>query len=181
MRFQLNINLTVEDYIAFNRFAAFETPTGKTSYRRGRLLCILIPLLILTVYVFARGWDTVSAVTVVVCGAVLAIYMLLFKKRWIAAMTKQIHKNLKTGAQRYDPVSSLEFFEDKLVDTTPTERTERSYNTIEHIYVDGDRYIFLFVSSYQAYLLPISQVRAQMDPAELLEFLSQKCGAIEYC
>ena len=84
------------------------------------------------------------------------------------------------GKLPFDPVSTLEFYEDKMVEITALQRTEQSYSIFERICVVKDRYIFLYKSSVSAYILPVLQIKEQLNQEDFIEFLSKKCTNIEY-
>ena len=77
-------------------------------------------------------------------------------------------------------VAMKEFYEDKFVEITPGKHSEQSYDVFERICVFKDQYVFLFYSSITAYVLPISQIRAQISLVDFLSFMSGKCSTIEY-
>ena len=95
-------------------------------------------------------------------------------------MQKQLKNLKKVGKLPFDPQSTLEFHEDKLVEITPDKRIEQRYDGIERICVLPDRYLFLYHSSVGAYILPIGQIAKQLNPEDLLRFLFQKCPIVEY-
>ncbi len=84
------------------------------------------------------------------------------------------------GKLPFDPVSTLEFYEDKMVEITASSRTEQGYNIFERVCVVKDRYILLYKSSVGAYILPVAQIKAQLNQENLVDFLSKKCTNVEY-
>ena len=107
-------------------------------------------------------------------------YVMLYKKILKRNLKRHINNLKKNGKLPFDPISKIEFFDDKLVEITPSSRTERTYGAIERIYVVKNQFVSLNYSSVGGYLLPIPQIEAQLDKEEFLSFLSQKCGTIEY-
>ena len=84
------------------------------------------------------------------------------------------------GKLPFDPVSTLEFYEDKMVEITASSRTEQGYAIFERVCIVKERYIFLYKSSISAYILPMEQVKEQLNQEDLMAFLSKKCTNVEY-
>ena len=95
-------------------------------------------------------------------------------------MKVQIKRLKKIGKLPFDPESTLEFHEDKMVEITALQRTEQSYSIFERICVVKNRYILLYISSVSAYILPILQIKEQLNQDDFIEFLSRKCTNVEY-
>lgn len=180
MRFQLDIALTEEDYLAFNYFHALESESGKKLIRKTSLIFIAA-MVVLEILVFlVMGITTFSTTYMILLGVFTAIYVLCMKKFVKRSIKSQLKRMKQTGKLPYDPVAKLEFYEDKFVEITPGKHSEQSYDVFERICVFKDQYVFLFYSSITAYVLPISQIRAQISLVEFLSFLSGKCSTIEY-
>lgn len=180
MRFQLNITLTEEDYIAFNMFHAFETEYGKKTMRKNRLVFAFLMMILSVLYVLMLGWTLSSIVAVAIFALATVLYMLWFKKSMGRAMKKQVKRMAKTGKLPFDGTSMLEFHQDKLVETAGSKRIEQGYDAIERICVVKDRFVLLYNSSVSANILPISQIEQQLDQKEFLGFLFQICRNVEY-
>ncbi len=179
MLFQFNITLTEEDYLAFNNFHSFESAHGKKLVRKSRISFIAIMVLLMALVIFMLGWTTFSIIYATFLGLFTALYMLLFRKILNRNIKVQIKRLKNVGKLPFDPVSTIEFYEDKLVEITASKRTEQNYNTFERICIVKDHYIFLYHSSVGAYILPLAQVKAQANQDDLLSFLSGKCSTIE--
>ena len=180
MYYQFGITLTEEDYLAFNIFHSFESAHGKKMIRNSRILFAAIVALLTALYVLLSGWSAFTIVYVIIMGLFTVLYSLLFKKIFVRNLKAQIRRHKKLGKLPFDPISTMEFHEEKIVELTASKRTEQSYSGIERVCVLQGRYIFLYNSSIGAYILPIPQVNAQLDQNSLLTFLSQRCKTIEY-
>ena len=180
MRFQLDIRLTEEDYIAFNYFHSVESPHGKKQVRIF-LAFFAVLMLIPIVYVNIAMPGTFFAIAFTVLAiAATVIYILLFKKRALRNVKGQIKRLKKSGKLPYDPVSKIEFYDDKMVEITPLTHMEHSYAKMERICILVDRYVLLYTNSVGGYILPVAQIRAQTDMNAFLQFLFQKCSRVEY-
>lgn len=180
MLFRLNINQTEEDYFNFNRFHATETPQGKKSIKKAHIIFVLGIAMLMAIIVLLEGWTTFTMICAVILGLHCVFYFVTYKKTVVKNLRKQIKRLKETGKLPFDPVSTFEFHEDKLVEITEDTHTERKYASIERVCVFKDSYIFLYNSSVTAYVLPISQIRAQVNQEDFIRFLSQKCNTVEY-
>lgn len=179
MHFQLNITLTEEDYLAFNIFHSFESANGKKLIQKSRIFFIGFMALLMVIVLFTFESTTFSIIYATVLGSFTALYMLAFRKILERNMKVQIKRLKKTGKLPFEPVSTLEFYEDTLVEITASKRTEQNYHALERMCVVADRFILLYHSSVAAYILPMPQVKAQTNQDDLLSFLSGKCNTME--
>ena len=180
MRYQLEIKLTEEDYLQFNLFQAFELPHSKKAMQKSRLTFLGVVVLLLAVYIWIAGATPFSIVYSLVMCLITTIYLAYYKKLVARNIRKQIKKLCKTGKLPFDENSVIQFYEDRIVETAASSRIEKGYEALERICVLGDCYILLFTSSVAAYILPMPQVKAQIDMQDFLSFLSGKCDTVEY-
>lgn len=180
MLFQLNINLSEEDYLSFNNFHSFESVNGKKAIRKSRLFFTLSMIFLAVLLVLVMGLTTFSVIYTALLLLFTLLYMVFFKKILTHNMKAQIKRLKKTGKLPYDPVSTLEFYEDKIVEITESSRTEQSYNIFERICVVKNRYILLYKTSVTAYILPVAQINTQLNQQDFVAFLSTKCTNVEY-
>lgn len=179
MLFQLNIHLSEDDYLAFNIFHSFESAHGKKTIKKTRLFFTLTMVLLAALFVLVIGVTTFSVVYTVLLLLFTLLYMVFFKKILTHNMKAQIKRLKKVGKLPFDPVSTIEFYEDKMVEITASKRTEQGYSSFERICVVKDC-ILLYHSSVGAYILPVAQIRAQLNQENLVDFLSKKCTNVEY-
>lgn len=181
MHYQLKLILSEEDYLAFNQFHSLQSPFGKKMVRKSQIffVCAMVVLTALIFLVFGRTIFAMAYAGVMALFTV--VYLLLFKKIVRRSIKAQI-KHMKSASKLpYDPESTLEFYEDALVEMAAGKRLEQSYDVLERICIWGEDYIFLYSSSVNAYILPMAQVKEQVDAEAFLNFLSQKCKTVERC
>ena len=180
MRYQLNISLTEEDYLAFNVFHNLESKDGKKLVRKGRMIFSGIIILLSAAFLLMTGWSPYSMLYLAVVITLSAIFLVRYKKGMIRSLRKHINRMKKNGKLPFDTESKLEFYEDRFVEITPSRRIEQDYHTLERICVLKDRFLLLYHSSIGAYILPLPQIREQMDLQEFLEYILSKCSTVEY-
>ncbi|MBQ8026599.1 MAG: YcxB family protein [Clostridia bacterium] len=180
MLFRFNINLTEDDYLAFSKFNSFESTHGKKQLNKSRILLIALMIFMIAIVLLLGGFTPVTSGYAILVTILTVLYLLLLKKILNYYIKAQIKRMKKIGKLPFDPVSTVEFDEDKLTEATAASRTEQSYSALEKICVIKDRYILLYNSSISAYILPIQQIKAQSDTDEFLRFISSKCKTVEY-
>ncbi len=180
MLFNLNINLSEDDYLDFNNFHSFESTHGKRLIRKTRIFIILTMVFMAALVVLILGWTTFSIAYATLLLLITLLYMVFFKKRLTRNIKVQIKRLKKIGKLPFDPVSTLEFYEDKMVEITALQRTEQSYSIFERICVVKDRYVLLYKSSVSAYILPVLQIKEQLNEEDFIGFLTKKCTNVEY-
>ena len=179
MQFELNITLTEEDFYAFNLFHALESKNGKKQLMKVRIFFISWMIALIALVLFVCDYSPISIAYAVILGSFTSIYMLLYKKVIKRRFKGQTEKLKKTGKLPFDPESKLEFYDDKLVETTTDKRVEQSYTAIERICIVKNQHVFLYNSSVGAYMLPIPQIQKQLNQDDFLRFLSTKCSTVE--
>ena len=180
MLFQLNIYLSEEDYLDFNKFHSFESMHGKKLINKTRIIFVLAMIILAALFLLVMGLTTFSITYAALLLLFTLLYMVFFKKILTRNVKTQIKRLKKVGTLPFDPVSTLEFHEDKMVEITALQRTEQSYSIFERICVVKDRYVLLYKSSVGAYILPVTQIEAQLNQEDFIDFLSQKCTNVEY-
>ena len=181
MKYQLDITLSDEDYLQFNYFQQFQTKQGKKLILILRLLVTIIIALTTISGIFAYDWPF-YLIFIALLAVFCAVYHLFLLKRTLKTILKKHIMKLKnSGKLPYDSVSRLEFHKDKIVEITDSSRIEKNYVAVERVCVVDDQYIYVYTSAVSAYILPISQLKEQVNQAEFLDFLSQKCPCVEYC
>ena len=180
MRFKLDITLTEDNYLAFNTFTSLESPHGKKQIRKHQIIFAGTMASILILFIFIIGWNVFSAIYATFVVLFTVPYVMLYKKVLKRNLKRHINDLKKRGKLPFEPVSKLEFYDDKPVETTPSTRTEQTYDRMERVCIIRNQYILLYFSSVEAYILPAPQIEAQLNKEEFLGFLSQKCDTIEY-
>ena len=180
MLFQLNINLSEDDYLDFNKFHSFESMHGKKLINKTRFFFILAMVILAALFLLVMGFTTFSIAYAALLLLFTLLYMVFFKKILTRNVKTQIKRLKKVGKLPFDPVSNLEFHEDKMVEITSFQRTEQSYSIFERVCVVKDRYVLLYKSSVSAYILPVLQIKEQLNQEDFIAFLSKKCTNVEY-
>lgn len=180
MPFQINVTLSESDYLFFNIFHSLESTQGKKQSRNGRITFLCFSILLIALVVIILGWTPFSVTYLILLGLFVAVYLLLFKKIVKHNLSSQIKKLKKAGKLPFDAIAQLTFHEDRIEERTDATHTEQNYSVLERVCIIKNRYIYLYTSSVQAYILPIPQLCVQCDQDAFIRFLSAKCNTIEY-
>ena len=106
MLFNLNINLSENDYLSFNNFHSFESTHGKKLIWKARIRFILAMVFLAALVVLILGWTTFSVVYAALLLLLTLLYMLFFKKVLTRNIKTQIKRLKKMGKLPFDPVST---------------------------------------------------------------------------
>jgi hypothetical protein len=148
-----NIDLNDNDYIEFNYSYLKHSKIGKYSLLVTRIsfpFAMFIFVLALLIIDIERGLVlTVAAVAVL--STVLWWFIVPAMMRW--NIKKNIIKIKKDGKLPYNENASVEFLDDRIVETCEQGETIVKYSDIVNIYDEKD-YFYIFYGSMQAFILP---------------------------
>ena len=180
MLFQFLIHYTDEDYLAFMDFHTFGSKQANKRFRKNILKYILNTVLsIAAVLCLIEERSTAVTITVVLV-VYTTVHLATFRKNYIRKLRRKLTQTGKDSKKPYDPISSMEFYEDKLVESTPTTRTAMKYEAIEQVCVVADQFVLLYSDKGQVYQIPAAQFTLQSNLDALIEFLSAKPSNIEF-
>jgi len=180
MQFKLDINLTEDDYLEYNLFHAMQSNTGKKQIRKSRIFLAVVTVILIAIVFLILGCTFFSITYAILLGLFMGLYILFLVNVVKRNIKSQIKKLKKTGKLPFDAVSRLEFHEDKIIEITDSKRIEQGYEVLERICIVGDRFVYLYYSSIGAFILPVPQIKNQIDQDDFLNFLFQKCNIVEY-
>ena len=92
MLFQLNINLSEDDYLDFNKFHSFESIHGKKLINKTRIFFVLAMIILAALFLLVMGFTTFSIIYAALLLLFTLLYMVFFKKR--------LTRNVKTQIKR---------------------------------------------------------------------------------
>ena len=88
-------------------------------------------------------------------------------------MVKSIKKVKKEGRLPYSNEAILKFDDESIHELTPNTENKTKYSLIEKIAVT-EKAIYIYFSSVQAYILPVSAFSEEMEKQKFLEFINLK-------
>lgn len=181
MKFRFDIRLTEEDYLNFNIFHLYNDPSSKKNLLIIRI-CLNVILFSALIFQFFVSRD-IAAIIVTAVLLVIPVVLLnvFYNKYWEFITKKQIKSMKKSGKLPFPPESVLEFYDDYGVEITPYARTEHKHSAIEKIYLSDHRYIYMYINSSQAYIIPLSAFSSEEHFNSFMNFISTKCSNITVC
>ena len=178
MRFRFNIRLTEEDYLNFNIFHLYNDPSSKKNLLIIRICLNVILFSALIFQIFVSRDIAAIIVTAVLLVIPVVLLNVFYNKYWEFMTKKQIRSMKKNGKLPFSPESLLEFYDNYSVEITPYTKTEHNYSSFERIYLSEHRYIYIYISSVQAYIIPLSAFSSEEHFNGFMNFISTKCSNI---
>lgn len=179
MRYVLQIHLTEDDFTNFNVFHVNRSPySGSMTGGLKKLVAVVYAVLIAMNFLRdgVNGHSVTYALVLVGFGGLLIWKM----DSLFAFVTRRTMKRMKkSGKMPYSDDSRMEFYEDRLVEITGAGRMERTWESVERLcYVEGKVW-YLYMSNSSAFVLPVEQIKSQVDIGEFRRFLESKCPCVE--
>ena len=179
MSFHFDVRLTEQDYLDYNIFWALKSPYGKKQTNQIRWLFAIACVLMLAVTWLGDGTLTDKIIETVGFLIVFILLELLFNKFYGWLLKGHIKSLKKTGKMGYSPISTIEFFEESLIETTPDNKTEIKYSSVERVIIVGNKVIYIHVSNVMAYIIPTACIQSQEDYESFVAFLQEKGLSVE--
>ena len=79
----------------------------------------------------------------------------------------------------YSPISTIEFFEESLIETTPDNKTETKYSAVERVFIVENKVIYMPINNVMAYIIPTACIQSQEDYESFVAFLQEKGLSVE--
>ena len=178
MLFQFIINLTDEDYLDYNVFWNLKSAYGKKTAILIRVICALCFSAMICTTLLQNNFSIESGVEITVYALVLVLFQVFFNKFFSLILKAYIKSLKKKGKVAYSPVATMEFWEESFIETTPENKTETKYSSIERVSLVADK-IYIHVNNFIAYIIPISCFKNREQYEAFLAFISTKCAKID--
>ena len=180
MNYILKIKLNDKDYLDFNSFHLFKSAYGRKIYNRLRIFTLVIPficwLLGFTLHSFSEDYFTML---IVLIPLVLILFFTI--KPILNFITKmQFRTMIKNGKKPYSAEATMEFSDEKIIETTEDNRTELKYSAVDSVYVVKGEMIYIYVNVNQAYLIPYASFENKNQFIGFIEFISEKTKPVIY-
>lgn len=176
--YRFQVHLTDQDYYDFNAFFMIRSPYGKKQVKMMRITLIAIIALFVLIALVVGGFS-VSAFAGIIPLLLILLLAQIFLTKYLKISVKGQLANLKkSGKPGYSPEAVLEFFEDRIVETTPNSRTEQGYFAIERVSIVDHKVIYFHENTVRAYLLPLSAFDSQEQYNRFLGFIQTKCAHV---
>ena len=179
MKFQFNVNTTDKDYFDYNKFWMLRSHYGKKQMMGFRIVIAVIFGVYIFISLYGGNFTVDSFISVIPMAILLIIFELLFSSLFVFSLKGHLKSLKKKGKMGYSPSSVIEFYEDSFVETTPDNKTEQRYASIERISIVDNKMIYIHVNNIMAYILPLSCFETKEQYDEFFEFIKTKCFNID--
>ncbi len=178
MHFNFNINLSDKDYLDYNTFWMLKSPYGKKQTTKSRNILTVCFGIIALIFLLGGGFSLKSFVDLIPIIAVFLIIQLTFNYFLVQTLKSNIKSLNKNGKMAYSPIAQIEFDENGFTETTPNNKTEQKYSSIERVSVTGGA-VYIHVNNIMAYILPASCFDSKEQLDDFLAFIKTRCSNID--
>ena len=179
MKFQFNVNINEEDYLDYNKFWMLRSHYGKKQMSTFRIIIAVIIGLIIFISLYGGNFTFDSFIGIIPMAILLVLYELLLSPLFVLFLKCHLKSLKKKGKMGYSPSSVVEFYEDVFIETTPQNKTEQKYLSIERVSVVDNKVVYIHVNNIMSYILPFSCFESNEQYNEFLEFIKTKCSNID--
>lgn len=174
MLYCIKTKLSDEDYFDFNLFVNFCTPYGKKQFEKARILLSIIPLWTWLLGVLFSHFENIEWFALIV-DIVLSVIVYFVTKPFMRFVTKcNCKRMMKKAKVPFTPESTMEFYDDFFVEESPETRTEVKYSSIIQVYQVNSKMIYLFNSTFGAYIIPVSSFANAEEYNSFVNFIATK-------
>lgn len=179
MKYQFHIQLNDQDYLEFNKFIMYRSAYGKKQIARLRILVSVIFLAGMLV-TLAMGDTPFHFLFAIIEWAVLLVgFQLCLKPFYNVILKSNIKRMRKTGKMPYSSESTIEFYDDYLVEADGETKTERKYSSVERVsIIEGER-VYFHINNIIAYIIPYTAFESAEQYREFREFVKKKFPVID--
>ena len=179
MQYKFCVHLTDKDYLDYNVFWSLKSPYGKKQILQLRAMIAGMFALLSLLVLFKEDFSSAGFIKIIPLVVLLVLSQLLLNWSFSRSLKGTLKTMKRQGKMGYSPDSEMEFFEDRFVETTPEEKTERIYSSIERISVIGDKTIYIHMNNVSACILPRSCFDSKENYEEFLQFIKTKCQKVD--
>lgn len=175
--FEFKITLGDDDYLLFNQYHLLNSSLGKKSLLTFRFIIPFVCFMFVVIFCIA-GSDFQLIIIEAVLMTILSILWVGYSKKIILkSMKKRIKKMKKEGRLPYSNEAILKFDDESIHEITQNTESTTKYLLIEKIAVT-EKAIYIYFSSVQAYILPITAFSKEIEKVKFLEFINMKIDTL---
>lgn len=179
MLFKFNVNTTDEDYLDYNIFWMTKSHYGKKSMVGARNIFLIIAVVISLLIFVKDGFSLHTAITIIPYLIAIALLAILYKPFCIWLLKVQIKSMKRQGKLAYSPISDMEFYEEYFTETTPDNKTEQKYTSVERVSILANKTMYIHVNNVMSYILLYSSFESEEQYEKFLAFIKTKCENID--
>ncbi len=149
----IRYQLTIDDWLAFNRFYQKTSPISRNQIQRAKILYTLIVIFaaLATIFVLSK---TISFIAIVLVGFVGLIVYMTIENFFVARMDKNARRVYESGQNKtLREMTTLTISPDHIESQSSLLESRMKWPLVEKVAIEQD-YIFIFVSANQAIIIP---------------------------
>ncbi len=174
--FEFTIHLEEDDYIQFNLYHYFNSPSNKKTILLTNLLMPLISILFIASLIMNKSDLLLIIINVILLSFASLFWFLIRKKIVLYTITRRIQGMKKDGKLPFNSTSTIKFEEELIYETNPRSESKILYSSIEKV-IETNTAIYLYISSVQSLLLPKNVFLDEIQKANFLAFINEKRNA----
>jgi hypothetical protein len=175
--YEFKITLDDDDYMLFNQYHLFHSSIGKRTIMSFRLMIPFICFMVVVIFYIAGSDFLLILIEAIAMLIFSIIWICNCKKMFLKTINKGIKKMKKEGRLPYSSEAVLTFDDDNIHEITPNTENKTKYSLIEKIAVT-EKAIYIYFSSLQAYILPMTAFTDEKSKLEFLEFINSKVDIV---
>lgn len=180
MLYRVEVNMTEQDYIDYNKFHLLKSHYGKKQIKNLRILiCVLLGIPTLMALIGGR-FNKESIISVLPFIILFVIFQAGLLPFLGFSLKGTVLSLKKSGKMAFSPHSVIEFFEESFCETTEDNKTEHKYTAIERISVVNGKIIYIHINNVMAYIVPVNSFETGEQYSSFLAFLKSKCSDIDF-
>lgn len=179
MKFRFDVKLSERDYVDYNLFHLTKSPYGKKQLFSMRVMIAVLTVLLAVMALVKNGFTTEGLIQAIAPIFIFTVLQLLLKPLFSVFTRVAVKSMKKTGKPAYSPTSVIEFDEDSFTETTPENRIEQKYSSVERISIIKDRFVYIHINNIMAYIIPMSSFETKEQYAAFTDFIKTKCVSID--
>ena len=179
MYFKFNVNISESDYIEFNQFHSIRSHYGRKQLATARVTITVIMCIFVFIILLSGGFSLTASIETIPVLILILIFNLILPRFTSYSIKNSIIALKKNGKLGYSPSAVLEFFDDRLIETTDINRTEMLYSGVEKVCIADNHMIYFYTSSSMAYILPFASFESKEQFDCFMDFIKVKFSIIE--
>lgn len=176
--FKFNVNLTEQDYYKFNNFNNEESKFGKKLVFMTRIFFLILYFITVSFFINKHGVNTTTFISLIPMF-IIGVLFIVFIKRILRFFNKRGTTTLeKMGKKLYSPVSTVEFSDEYVLETTPETETKLNYTVLENAYIVRNEDVYIYINIQQVLIIPRKCFDSQEQWDSFLEFIKSKLDEV---
>ncbi len=161
---RVNYNVGIDDMVAFNRYHIRNSRSMQFWYKVGYSWSIFIGVALAMI---VPNWDILARIALgaVSAGVYVVIYRLNYY-RWVDSSARKLIGEGKNKGILGDHTMTLS--KDGLVETCDVGESRSTWNGVERVEAD-DEYVYLYIGSCQAHVIPRRAFASEADATEFIK------------